>query len=184
MPQAQQNFSQGAELWADNANAPRFILTFAHGLNENTNPTEGECSSGANFTLNATQTSLVPRLPFDLKGTAPNAGSLTGFLQLIKRDNTETTLTVNGNTVYLWNGASTFTSKGTITAPGYLRGAYWSLGDYLVISDVQLNNVVQKWDGTTFGTLSTGLGAAAGRLLSAEGLSLRVWKLSSFSFRT
>src|SRR5882762_2775764 len=160
MPQAQQSYSHGAELWSDNAPAPRLVLTFEYGLNENTNPQPGECSSGTNFTLNATQTSFVPRLPFDLKGTAPNAGSLTGFLQLIKRDNTETTLTVNNNTVYLWNGSSTFTSKGSVTAPAYLRGAYWSLGEYLVISDVQLNNVVQKWDGTTFGALSTGLGAA------------------------
>src|SRR3979490_1065936 len=150
MPQAQQGFSQGAELWSDNAPAPRLILTFEHGLNENTNPAPGECSSGVNFTLNATQTSFVPRLPSDLKGTAPNAGASTGFLQLIKRDNTETTLVTAGNTVYLWNGSSTFTSKGAVTSPAYLRGAYWSLGEYLVISDVQLNNVVPKGDGTPF----------------------------------
>jgi hypothetical protein len=170
----QQDFSKGAELWSDNSNIPRMVVTFDHGLNENASPGVGECSQGFNFTLNATQASFIPRQPFDLAGTATNAGNSTGILQLIKRDNTETTLTVNGNTVYLWNGASTFTSKGTVTAPAYLRDAYWSLGDYSVISDVQLNNVVKKWDGTTFGDLTTGLGSTFSAKYCVEHLN-RMW---------
>src|SRR5258708_15860979 len=117
MPQAQQGFSQGAELWSDNAPAPRLVLEFPFGLNENASPDAGECSSGFNFNMNATQRSFVPRQPFDLAGTAPNAGAQTGFLQLIKRDNTETSLVTAENTVYLWDGASTFTSKGPVTVP-------------------------------------------------------------------
>jgi hypothetical protein len=85
MPQAQQGFSQGAELWSDNAPAPRLVLTFNYGLNENATPDAGECSSGFNFDMNATQASFIPRHPFDLAGTAPNAGATTGLLQLIKR---------------------------------------------------------------------------------------------------
>jgi len=174
MPQAQASYSQGAELWSDNAPQPRFLLDFKYGLNENASPDAGECSVGFNFEMNATQSSFIPRKPFDLAGTAPNGGATTGLLQLIKRDNTETTLTVNGNTVYQWDGASTFTSKGTVTTPAWLRDAYWSLGDYIVISDVQLNNVVKMWDGTTFQNLPTGLGASFSAKYAVVHLN-RVW---------
>lgn len=162
MPQARGDFSQGAEAWADNAPAPRLSLIFPYGLNENVNPQPGECSAGTNFFLNANSDSFIPRAPFDLKGTAPNNGASTGFLQLIKRDNTETTLVTCGSTVYQWDGGSTFTSKGSVTAPAQLRGAYWSLGEYLVISDVTLNNTVKTWDGTTF-TNGTGLGTISAK---------------------
>ena len=170
----QKDYSVGAETWSDESNVPRFIWTFDHGLNENASPGIGEASAGYNFTLNATQASFVPRPPFDLAGTAPNAGNGTGLLQLIKTDNTETTLTVNGNTVYLWNGASTFTSKATVNTPAYLRGATWDLGNYLVIADVQLNNVVKTWDGTTFTDLTTGLGSAFSAKYCVQHLN-RMW---------
>lgn len=142
------------EPWSEPAPSPNLILNFPYGLNENTTPSVGECTQGYNFDLKAFRSCFVPRLPFDLAGTAPNAGKLTGLLQLVKRDNTQTTLTVNGNTVYLWDGASSFTSKGTVTTDALLRDAYWSLGDYLVITDLNLNNVVSTWDGTTFTTMT------------------------------
>ncbi len=41
-----------------------------------------------------------------------------------------------------------------------LRGTYWSLGDYLVITDLSKATVAKKWDGSTFSTLTTGLGAS------------------------
>ena len=63
-----------------------------------------------------------------------------------------------GDTVYLWDGTTTFTSKGTVSASARLRDTYWSLGDYSVITDVAKATVVKKWDGTTFSTLTTGLG--------------------------
>lgn len=148
------NPRQGVEPWSDNAPSPRLLLNFPFGLNENVTPQPGECIEGANFDLDAFRSSFNPRMPFDLKGTAPNAGKLTGLLQLVKRDNTETTLTVNGNQVYLWDGASTFTSKSSVTADALLRGEYWSLGEYLVITDLNLNNVVATWDGTTYSTMT------------------------------
>lgn len=151
MPATAQKFT---EPWSDNSPSPRLILQFPFGLNENTVPTIGECIQGYNFDLRAFRSSFTPRLPYDLSGTAPNSGKLTGLLQLVKRDNTETTLTVNGDTVYLWDGASTFTSKGTVVADALLRDAYWALGDYLVITDVNLNNVIKTWDGTTFSTMT------------------------------
>lgn len=145
---------QGVEPWSDNAPSPRMLVTFPYGLNENVSVQPGECSAGANFDLQMFRSSLVPRMPFDLKGTATNAGKLTGLLQLVKRDNTETTLTVNATKVYLWDGASSFTDKGTVNADALLRGEYWSLGEYLVITDLNLNNVVSTWDGTTFGAMT------------------------------
>src|SRR3974377_880511 len=114
MPASQSQLKAGTEVWADNAPAPRVTLLFPHGLNENVTPKLTECIEGDNFDLEAFRDSFLHRRPFDLKGTAPNAGKLTGLLQLIKRDNTETTLTVNGNQVYLWDGASTFTSKASV----------------------------------------------------------------------
>jgi hypothetical protein len=153
MPQAVHQRS-GVEPWADNAPSPRLILNFPYGLNENITPQPGECTEGYNFDLETFRTSFNPRMPFDLKGTAPNAGKLTGLLQLVKRDNSETTLTVNGNQVYLWDGASSYTSKASVTADALLRGEYWSLGEYLVITDLNLNNVVATWDGTTYSTMT------------------------------
>lgn len=145
---------QGVEPWSDNAPSPRLVVTFPYGLNENVTVQPGECTEGANFDLEAFRTSFVPRQVFDLKGTAPNAGKLTALLQLIKRDNTETTLSVNGNKVYKWDGGSTFTDKGTVVADALLRDTYWSLGEYLVITDLNLNNVVSTWDGTTFTSMT------------------------------
>jgi len=146
-----------SDQFATDAPVPRAIISFAAGLNENTTPDIQECSAGFNFDLTLNQTSLIPRKPFDLKGTATNAGELTSIMQLVTRANAQTTLTVNGNQVYLWDGGSTFTSKATVTAPAALRDAYWSLNDELIITDVNLNNVVAKWDGTTYANLTTGL---------------------------
>ncbi len=133
-------------------------LFFSAGLNELQTPSLFECGSGYNFELGLRQSKLVPRKPFDLKGTATNASPVNGFLQLVKRDNSETTLVQAGDTVYLWDGAASFTSKGTVSASSRLRDVYWSLGDYLVITDVAKSTVIKKWDGTTLSTLTTGLG--------------------------
>lgn len=135
-------------------------LYYGGGLNEQQTPTLHECIEGYNFELGLRQSKLVPRKPIDLKGTAPNASSVAGILQLVKRDNTETTLVQAGATVYTWDGALTFTSKGSVTATSQLRGVYWSLGDYLVLTDLAKTTVVKKWDGTTLSTLTTGLGAS------------------------
>lgn len=135
-------------------------LIFPGGLNELQTPSIFECGSGFNFELGLNQTKLIPRAPIDLKGTATNASAIDGFLQLVKRDNSETTLVQAGDTVYLWNGASTFTSKGSVSSNSRLRDVYWSLGDYIIITDVAKATVVKQWDGTTFSTQTTGLGVS------------------------
>lgn len=135
-------------------------VQFPGGLNEQQNPTLYECIEGYNFDLGLKASKLIPRKPIDLKGTATNALSVNGFVQLVKRDNTETTLVQSGDTVYLWDGANSFTSKGTVSSSSRLRDTYWSLGDYSVITDTAKATVVKKWDGTTLSTLTTGLGAS------------------------
>jgi hypothetical protein len=135
-------------------------ILFSGGLNESdeTQVKVEECISGYNFELGNLNTHFKPRKPFDLKGTSTNVGSINGFIQLIKNDNTETTLVQSGDVVYLWDG-STFTSKGTGLSGAKLRGVTWSLGGYSVITDINKAVVVKKWDGTTFGNLTTGLGS-------------------------
>ena len=134
-------------------------LTFEGGLNERdaslVDPSE--CINGYNFELGSRNTHFQPRKPFDLLGTATNASQIHGFIQLIKADDTETTLVQASDTVYLWDGGSTFTSKGTVSTSSRLRGATWTLGGYSVIADTAKQTVVKKWDATTFSTLTTGL---------------------------
>lgn len=134
-------------------------IVFPGGLNEQQTPSIHECLAGYNFELGLRQSKLKPRKPFDLKGTATNASAINGFIQLVKRDNSETTLVQSGDTVYLWDGASSFTSKGTVSSSSRLRDAYWSLGDYSLVTDIAKATVLKKWDGTTFSTATTGLGA-------------------------
>ena len=135
-------------------------LYFGGGLNEQQQPDIGEAAANSyNFDLSKDQNRLIPRAPFDLKGTATNAGDIRGLMQLVKRDDSETTLVQSGNVVYLWDGANAFTSKGTTSALSKLRDTYWSLGDYLVITDLAKLTAVSKWDGTTFSAITTGLGS-------------------------
>ena len=135
-------------------------VIFPGGLNELQTPSLFECGSGYNFELGLRQTKLVPRKPFDKKGTATNASPINGLLQLVKRNNSETTLVQSGDTVYLWDGASSFTSKGTVSSSSRLRDTYWSLGDYIIITDTAKTTVIKQWDGTTLTTQTTGLGTS------------------------
>jgi hypothetical protein len=137
-------------------------LTFEGGLNEQDESAVkiGECIEGYNFEIGFNRSKFKPRNPFELLGTATNAAEILGVVQLIKNDNTETTLVQAGDTVYLWDGTTGFTSEGTVNGASYLRGTTWSLGGYSVITDLAKLTVVKKWDGTTFSTLTTGLGAS------------------------
>lgn len=133
-------------------------LTFHGGINENQSPSLAEANSGYNFELDPYSSKWVRRKPFDLKGTATNAAAINGIMQLITRANVETTLVQAGDTVYLWNGSSTFTSQGTVTSTSKLRDLYWSLGDYLLLTDISKTTVLKRWDGAALTTATTGLG--------------------------
>jgi len=131
---------------------------FGAGINESQVPNIHECGSQSqNFELSKDSYKLVPRPPFDLKITAPNAAPIRGIMQLVKRNDSATTLVQAGATVYEYNG-TVMSSRGTCVTSSQLRGNYWSLDDYIVITDLQKATVVKKWDGTTFSTQTTGLG--------------------------
>lgn len=134
------------------------IINFGGGLNEQQNPALNEAAAGSyNFDLSKDRNALIPRAPFDLKGTATNAAEIRGIMQLIKRDDTATTLIQAGAVLYTWDGAAAFTSVGTPSATSQLRGTYWGLDDYLVVTDLQKLTPVSRWNGTTFSTQTTGL---------------------------
>lgn len=136
-------------------------ITFAGGINENSDQSinEQECADGRNFELGLDVAYFQPRKPFNLFATAPvTTSAVTSIMQLVKRDDTTTTLVGVGTNVYTMTSAPAFTSVGTMTAGSKLRDVYWPLDDYLIITDITKTTVVKKWDGTTFSTLTTGLG--------------------------
>jgi len=86
--------------------------------------------------------------------------AINGFVQLITSTGVKHTLVQGSSKVYDWNGSATFTLKDTLSANSRLRGVNWTLGDYSVVVDILKNTVVKKWDGTSFTTLTTGLGTS------------------------
>lgn len=134
-------------------------LTFEGGINEQdeTHVQFSECTVGYNFELGVIDTHFRPRKAFDRDGTSvPNGGAIRGIMQLIKTDDTETTLVQADGDVYKFDG-STYSSVGTCVSTSLLRGQTWQLGDYMVITDLNKDTVVKKWDGTDYTDLPTGL---------------------------
>lgn len=133
---------------------------FGGGLNEQIAPHLHEAAAGSyNFDLSKDTYQLRPRRPFDLADTLPNGGQVNGIMQLVTRAGNESTLVHGNGQVYRWYGSATFSVAGSCATVSQLRDTYWSLDDYLVITDLQKSTVVKKWDGTTFGTQTTGLGS-------------------------
>jgi len=138
-------------------------LTYAFGRNPRStisgiNP--DECTDGENFDLELGVTEFKGRDAFGLKGTATNGGEIRGYAQLEKADGTLTTLIQAGDTMYLWDGTTGFTSVGSVDATSEMRGpltANFTLLDKVIITDLQKATVVQEWDGATFGVLTENL---------------------------
>lgn len=135
------------------------VLSFGAGVHSRPSEADidpSECALGINFDLDPDNREFKNRKPFDLLGTATNAASINGFVNLQKSDGTITMLVQAGNTVYKWDGTS-FTSKGTVNAASKLRGPLsqnWQLGDKVIITDIALQDVVMEWDGTTLSDVS------------------------------
>lgn len=146
-------------------------LYFDGGLNENPDISLSECSEGQNFELGLNLRQFTPRKPQDLKDTTPNGASVNGILQLIKRDDSETTLVFENHstpTIYEWDGSS-FTSKRTagLAADAELRDLYWSLDDYILITDIQKSVPILRWDGTDVTRQKTGLKSGSAQSVSS-----------------
>lgn len=119
-----------------------------------------ECTEGKNYDLDLENTAFKVRPPFDLIGTVPNAAEIRGGITLKKTDGTTSTLFQAGNTVYEWDGDTTFTSKATVNASSKLRGRIdhgWALDDKVFITDLNLQDVVMEWDGTTLSDMTENL---------------------------
>lgn len=136
------------------------ILTFGGGLHSRASQDDikdNECADGRNFSLDAGNKELRNRKPFDLAGTATNAGQINGFISLLKSDGSVSMLVQADDTVYEWDGASTFTSRGTVSSSARLRGRLehnWQLDDEVLITDLALQEPVMKWNGTALTDVS------------------------------
>lgn len=112
-----------------------------------------EAADGNNFLLDLDNKELRNRKPFDFIGQVPNASEIRGGGSLLKTDGTVTTLVQAGDTVFEWDGLAGFVSKGTVNSGAKLRGHWrshnWNLDDKLLLTDLNLVEVVQEWDGAT-----------------------------------
>lgn len=115
---------------------------------------EREAADGANFLLDLENRELRNRPPFDLIGTVPNEGEIRGGGSLLKADGTVSTIFQAGANVYEWNGLAGFSKIGTVNASSRLRGHWrshnWTLSNKLLLTDLELADVVKEWNGTTF----------------------------------
>ena len=121
-----------------------------------------EAVFGQNFDIEREGLAFRRRKPFDLKATATNGAQIHGFAQYEDADGTLSTLIQAGTAVYEWDGASTFTSRGTVSASARLRGplsANMVTQGEVLITDLALQENVKTWDGTTFADLSHNLGS-------------------------
>ena len=143
-------------------------FTFAGGLNETDGSDITECQEGYNFDLVYGADNLTPRRPLETKGTSPNGGAISGIMQLIKRDDTDTILVFDDDGVtpeiFDWDGSTGFTSKRTtnLATGSKLRDVYWSLDDRMAIVDIAKLTPLMTWDGTTCERHKTGLTDGAG----------------------
>jgi hypothetical protein len=131
------------------------VLKFGGGLHSKASPDDidpREAADGYNFHIDLENRNLKNRAPFDLIGTVPNAQEIRGGGSLLASDGTVTTIFQAGDTVYSWDGLTTFTSVGTVSASSKLRGHWrshtWNLTDKLLLTDLNLADVVKVWNGT------------------------------------
>lgn len=135
------------------------ILTFGGGLTTKKRPFDidiNECVDGENFDLDPQLLAMTKRSALDLVATAPNVGEIRGWAQNIRQDGSITTLIQAGGNVYAWDHASSFTLVGTTPGSAKLRGPReqnYVLDNYVIITDLNLQDVVRIWDGFTLQTL-------------------------------
>lgn len=113
-----------------------------------------EAADGNNFLLDLENRELKRRPPFDLVGTAPNAAEIRGGGSLLKTDGTAAAFFQAGANVYQWDGSDFQASPvlDTVSATARLRGHWrshvWPLSDKLLITDLELEEVIKEWDGS------------------------------------
>lgn len=111
-----------------------------------------ECTAGQNFKLDLENNDFRPRNGYELIGTTANTSEIRGFVTHQDVDGNASLLVQSGDTVYEWNGAA-FSSVGNVSAKARLRGRLehaWPLDEKVLITDLELQQPVMEWDGTTF----------------------------------
>lgn len=147
----------------DKKNEYDIIIKFGAGINSSASEDEigdREAADGFNYELDLNNSNLVRRKPFDLIGQVPNGSQIRGGATLQKVDGTISFLIQAGDTVYEWDGLTTFTSVGTVNVNANLRGRLehnWLLDDKVFITDLSLQQQVMEWDGATFQPMSHNL---------------------------
>jgi hypothetical protein len=136
-----------------------------------------EAAGGKNFLLDLENRELRCRPPFDLVGVVPNAAEIRGGGSLLTSGGIIKTFFQAGDTVYEWDGATTFTSIGSVNATARLRGHWrshnWQLDDVLLVTDMELTETVKQWDGATWADVAfTNEAAAAFGAFYAKYLSI------------
>lgn len=135
------------------------VLKFGGGIHSRASEediNERECADGENFELDLENYHFRRRKPFSTIGQTPNGEEIRGFASLLKSDGTTSMLVQAQDTVYEWDG-SRFTSVGTVEATSQLRGRIshnYTLNDLVLITDLNLADVVMSWDGTTLSDVS------------------------------
>lgn len=113
-----------------------------------------EAADGQNFLLDLDNRELRNRPPFDLIAQVPNSAEIRGGGSLLKADGTVKTFFQAAGNVYSWDGSTGFTLIGTCNSTSKLRGHWrshnWLLADKVLITDLNLADVVKEWNGTTF----------------------------------
>lgn len=137
------------------------LIKFGGGLHTRASEDEidpRESADGANFLLDLENRELRNRPPFDLIGQVPNGAEIRGGGSLLKADGTVSTLIQAGDTVYEWDGQAGFSGRGTVDATAKLRGHWrshnWTLDNKLLLTDLELVEVIKEWDGTTFASVA------------------------------
>lgn len=137
------------------------ILKFGGGLHSRASETDidqRECADGKNYDLDPENFTMRNRKPFDLIGTADNAGEIRGFVSLKKTDGSVSMAVQAGDKVYPYDGATlSTTSIATVSSTARLRGRIehnWLLDDKVLITDLNGQEEVIEWDGTTWQDVS------------------------------
>jgi len=145
------------------------VVKYGGGLN--TSATEEDiseqesASGGQNYEIDLDNRELRPRRPFELLDTTPDANEIRGLINLVKVDGTvEILVQTDGGNVYKYDGATNgfdVTPVATgINAAARLRGRIeynWKLTDEVLVTDLNLQEHVKTWDGTTLANITDGL---------------------------
>ena len=137
------------------------VLRFGGGVHSRASEldiSDRECADGENFDLDLENHTFRNRKPFDLIGTAANTSEIRGFVSLKKTDGTVKMAVQAGSAVYEFDGQDLGTASiATVSATARLRGRVshnWLLDDKVIITDLNGQEEVIEWDGTTWADVS------------------------------